>query len=170
MPQWAVAFLPLCNQSERFLCYTRTFNVYECVGCSDCPLREQCTKVKEGVPGRTATMRNGNNRKKIIKYLLSIEKAGAIYGKRKIGVELAFGFLKAYLCFTRFSVRGKEMVHNDLGFAFRVGSMRKYTDRNPSVGDKLCEDPKKRFPRPQSGDWNLFQSFELVMSQPHFRR
>jgi len=45
--------------------------------------------------------------KEYIREKLSEEKTGAIYRQRKIDVEPIFGFLKANLGFTRFSVRGK---------------------------------------------------------------
>ncbi|WP_144594477.1 transposase, partial [Priestia flexa] len=64
--------------------------------------------------------------KKSIQQLLSEEKTGKIYGKRKIDVEPVFGYLKANLRFTRMSVRGKENVKNELGFAFMAVNVRKY--------------------------------------------
>jgi len=53
-------------------------------------------------------------------------------------VEPIFGFLKANLCFIRFSVRGKEMVENELGFAFMAVNLRKYTamNTNPTIDDE----------------------------------
>jgi transposase len=45
-------------------------------------------------------------------------------------VEPVFGFLKANLRFTRLSrlsVRGKEKVKNELGFAFMAVNLRKIT-------------------------------------------
>ncbi|SDP43049.1 transposase, partial [Halobacillus aidingensis] len=68
---------------------------------------------------------------------LSDEKTGEIYGKRKVDVEPVFGFLKANLRFTRMSVRGKECVENELGFAFLAVNLRKYTARN---GNRLTND------------------------------
>jgi len=41
------------------------------------------------------------------------ETTGVIYRKRKIDVEPVFGFLKANLRFTRFSVRGESKVENE---------------------------------------------------------
>ena len=43
--------------------------------------------------------------KEYVRAKLSEEKTGSIYRKRKIDVEPVFGFLKANLSFTRFSVR-----------------------------------------------------------------
>ena len=53
-------------------------------------------------------------------------KTGAIYRRRKIEVEPIFGCLKANLRFTRFSVRGKSKVENEMGFALMAVNLRKY--------------------------------------------
>ncbi|HLR79812.1 MAG TPA: transposase, partial [Bacillota bacterium] len=45
----------------------------------------------------------------------------------KIDVEPVFGFLKANLSFSRFSVRGKSKVENELAFALMAVNLRKYT-------------------------------------------
>ncbi|MFD1446774.1 IS5/IS1182 family transposase, partial [Oceanobacillus profundus] len=47
------------------------------------------------------------------------------------------------LCFTRFSVRGKGKVENELGFAFMAVNLRKYTamNRNQTVDNK--NNPKQ---------------------------
>ena len=76
--------------------------------------------------------------------MLSDEKTGVIYGKRKIDVEPLFGFLKANLCFTRFSVRGKEQVCNDLGFALMAVNMRKYTAREALLGRATAPKSSKK--------------------------
>src|SRR5699024_10986910 len=68
--------------------------------------------------------------KSYTKQQLSEKETGEIYGKRKIEVEPAFGFLKANLSFTRMSVRGNEKVENELGFAFMAINLRKYTAMN----------------------------------------
>ncbi|WP_038111465.1 transposase, partial [Tuberibacillus calidus] len=65
--------------------------------------------------------------KEFIRQKLSEKETGEIYGKRKIDVEPVFGFLKANLRFTRLSVRGKEKVINELGFAFMAVNLRKIT-------------------------------------------
>ncbi|SFK93874.1 Transposase DDE domain-containing protein, partial [Trichococcus palustris] len=106
--------------------------------------------------------------KKIIKDLLSDEKTGAIYGKRKIDVEPVFGFLKANLCFTRFSVRGKEKVRNDLGFALMAVNMRKYAVQTALLGRESAPWPSKKGSNHQNSViGTFFNSFQLVMSQPH---
>src|SRR5699024_3288953 len=64
--------------------------------------------------------------KKMIREQLSDEEMGKLYGKRKIDVDPFFGFLKANLGFTRFSVRGKPKVENELGFALMAVNLRRY--------------------------------------------
>ncbi|WP_138090578.1 IS1182 family transposase [Halalkalibacterium halodurans] len=107
--------------------FTRAFKVYECEDCSGCPFRSQCTKAKEGHNRKIHYNEKWEQQKESIRQKLSEEKTGEIYGKRKIDVEPVFGFLKANLGFTRMSVRGKEKVKNELGFAFMAVNLRKYT-------------------------------------------
>lgn len=112
--------------------FKRTFNVYECEDCSNCPFRSQCTKAKEGHNRKIQYNQNWEQQKEYIKQQLSEEKTGEIYKKRKTDVEPVFGFLKANLRFTRLSVRGKKKVENELGLAFMAVNLRKYTATNPS--------------------------------------
>ncbi len=63
--------------------------------------------------------------KEYVREKLSEEKTGSIYRQRKI--EPVFGFLKANLRFTRFSVRGKSKVENEMGLALMAVNLRKYT-------------------------------------------
>jgi hypothetical protein len=53
-------------------------------------------------------------------------KNGSLYAKRKIDVEPVFGYLKANLSFTRFSVRGKAKVKRELGFILMAVNLRKW--------------------------------------------
>ena len=110
--------------------FTREFKVYECDDCTGCPFRSQCTKAKEGHNRTIRYNEKWEQQKEYIRQQLSEEKTGEIYGKRKIDVEPVFGFLKANLHFTRMSVRGKEKVKNELGFAFMAVNLRKYTAMN----------------------------------------
>jgi len=64
--------------------------------------------------------------KEYVRAKLSEEKTGTIYRRRKIEVEPIFGFLKANLRFTRFSVRGKSRVENEMGFALLAVNLRKF--------------------------------------------
>ncbi|MBC1488177.1 transposase [Listeria sp. FSL L7-1485] len=56
-------------------------------------------------------------------------KTKKIYAQRKVDMEPAFGDLKASLRFTHLSVRGREKVKNELGFALLAVNLRKYTAR-----------------------------------------
>ncbi|KGX88891.1 IS1182 family transposase [Pontibacillus litoralis] len=118
--------------------FTRDFKVYECEDCSDCPLRDLCTKAKEGNHRKVYYNEKWETQKEYVRAKLSDEKTGEIYGKRKTDVEPVFGFLKANLGFTRLSVRNKEKVKNELGFAFMAVNLRKYTaiNNNPPIDDE----------------------------------
>lgn len=72
-------------------------------------------------------MKKWEAQKKTMGEQLSDEEMGKLYGKHKIDVEPFFGFLKANLGCTRFSVRGKTKVENELGFALMAVNLRKYT-------------------------------------------
>ncbi|USQ68624.1 IS1182 family transposase [Companilactobacillus allii] len=57
-------------------------------------------------------------------------KVGAkIYAQRKIDVEPVFGHLKAYLHFTRFTVRGTDKVKSQMGLALMAMNMGKLAKR-----------------------------------------
>lgn len=106
--------------------YERTFKVYECEDCSECPYRSQCTKAKEGNNRQLHVNEKWEKQKAYVKEKLSDENTGLIYGKRKIDVEPVFGNLKANLGFTRLSVRGKEKVSNEIGLALMAVNLRKF--------------------------------------------
>src|SRR5699024_7692343 len=106
--------------------------------------------------------------KEYVREKLSNEETGEIYGKRKIDVELVFGFLKANLGFTRMSVRGKPKVHNEMGFALMAVNLRKYSAINNENGIFSHKDIRK------NGcvyliliNTTVFVNLRLVMSQPH---
>lgn len=109
--------------------YERTFKVYECEDCSACPNRSQCTKAKEGKHRKVQINERWEKQKEYIKEKLSDEKTESIYARRKIDVEPVFGNLKANLGFTRFSVRGKEKVSNEMGLALMAVNLRKLTTK-----------------------------------------
>ena len=90
-------------------------------------LRSHCTKAKEGNNRRLLINKKWEEQKEYIRTKLSEEETVNIYKKRKIDVEPVFGFLKANLSFTRFSVRGKSKVENELAFALMAVNLRKYT-------------------------------------------
>lgn len=107
--------------------FKRHLKLYECEDCSNCPLRSQCTTAKSD--RNRVIQKNGNwdYFKAHVRELLASKETGDIYRRRKIDVEPAFGNLKANLGFTRFSVRGKEKVKNELGFALMAINLRKMT-------------------------------------------
>jgi transposase len=107
--------------------FKREFKVYECENCTGCPLRSSCTKAKEGNHRKVMVNEKWQQQKEYVKAKLSEEKTSSIYRQRKIDVEPVFGFLKANLRFTRFSVRGKSRVENEMGIALMAVNLRKYT-------------------------------------------
>ncbi|MFD1205689.1 transposase, partial [Sporosarcina contaminans] len=107
--------------------FTRNFKVYECEDCSGCPFRSLCTKAKEGNHRKLMVNEKWEQQKEYVRTKLSDEKTGSIYRQRKIDVEPVFGFLKANLRFTRFSVRGKSKVENEMGLALMAVNLRKFT-------------------------------------------
>ena len=107
--------------------FKREYKIYECENCTDCPFRSSCTKAKEGNHRKLMVNEKWEQQKEYVRAKLSDEKTGAIYRKRKIDVEPVFGFLKANLRFTRFSVRGKSKVENEMGLALMAVNLRKFT-------------------------------------------
>ena len=112
--------------------FQRNFKVYECENCTDCPLRSLCTKVKNGNNRKMAVNEKWEAQKEYVRAKLSEEKTNSIYRRRKIDVEPVFGFLKANLAFSRFSVRGKSKVNQEIGFALMAVNLRKYTANTTS--------------------------------------
>ncbi|MGG4170145.1 IS1182 family transposase [Rossellomorea vietnamensis] len=110
--------------------FERKFKIYECEDCLGCPFRSSCTKAKEGNNRKLMVNEEWEQQKEYVRSKLSEEKTGTIYRKRKIDVEPVFGFLKANLRFTRFSVRGKSKVENEMGFALMAVNLRKFIANN----------------------------------------
>ena len=109
--------------------FKREFKVYECEDCTGCPLRTYCTKSQEGNNRKLMVNEKWEQQKEYVRNKLSDEKTGSIYRQRKIDVEPVFGFLKANLGFSRFSVRGKSKVENEIGLALMAVNLRKYVAR-----------------------------------------
>ena len=107
--------------------YERTFRVYECEDCSECPYRSECTRAKDGNNRKLRINIKWEEQKAYVRKQLSEEHTGAIYARRKIDVDPVFGNLKANLGFVRFSVRGKEKVSNETGLALMAVNIRKFT-------------------------------------------
>src|SRR5690625_3546470 len=123
-----IHFSHLSNRKDKYG-FTRTYKVYESKDCSSCLLRAYCTRTKEN-NRRIYYNEKWEKQKAFIRDILSNETTGEIYGKRKIDVEPVFGFLKANLGFARFSVRSKQKVEQELGFAFMAVNLRKFTAMN----------------------------------------
>lgn len=143
--------------------FERTFKVYEAEDCTGCPFRDSCTKAKEGNNRRIYYNEKWESQKEYIRQLLSEEKTGEIYGKRKVDVEPVFGFLKANLHFTRMSVRGKDKVKNEMGFALMAVNLRKYTAMKQ--GPNMYE-PTKRSQLSFLIIRSAFYLIKVVLSQP----
>lgn len=58
---------------------------------------------------------------------LSTPEIQKIYMRRKVDVETVFGFMKAYLGFTRYTVRGLEKVRKQTGLLITAINMMKLT-------------------------------------------
>lgn len=113
--------------------YERTIDFYACEDCTNCSVREQCTKAKPGRNRMIQKNRRWETYKQAVQSLLCKDQTSALYKKRKTDVEPAFGFLKASLGFTRMSLRGKKKVQNELGFALMAVNLRKYTAKTESL-------------------------------------
>jgi transposase len=109
--------------------FERTFKVYECEDCTGCPLRKNCTKAQEGKNRQLMINEKWEQQKEYVRTKLSDEETATIYRQRKMDVEPVFGFLKANLGFTRFSVRGKSKAENEIGLALMAVNIRKYAAR-----------------------------------------
>lgn len=114
--------------------FSREFKVYECDDCTSCPFREQCNKSKNSRNRTLKINERLERQKEYVRTKLSEEEAGSIYCQRKIDVEPVFGFLKANLRFTRFTVRGKEKVRNEIAIALMAVNMRKIASQSLKIG------------------------------------
>lgn len=103
--------------------YETETRIYECIDCSDCPVKNQCTKAS----GNRRLQRNirleqfkADARKR-----LQTNEGRAIYGKRKIEVEPVFGHLKWNRDFKRFLLRGLDKVKIEWGIMAIAHNMMK---------------------------------------------
>ncbi|WP_245175432.1 IS1182 family transposase [Exiguobacterium alkaliphilum] len=106
--------------------FVRESRMYLSEDCGGCPFRDLCTKAEEGSHRQVGVNVAWEEQKHMTRTLLSDEKTGALYARRKTDVEPVFGYLKANLGFTRFSVRGKQRVRRELGFALMAVNLRKF--------------------------------------------
>ncbi len=160
-----VPFLNYSVQTDRYG-FTRYLKYDECEDCSSCSLRANCTRAKKESNRVLQKNRSWEYFKAYIDKRLKAAKTKKIYSQRKIDVEPAFGYLKASLRFTRLSVRGKEKVKNELGFALLAGNLRKYTakgSQNKYLFFIFNKNQKRK------SIWPIFASgfyFSRLMSQP----
>lgn len=124
-----VKFSRYTKEKDRYG-FIRHFKVYECEDCCGCSMRDLCTKAKEGNNRKVYINEKWEAQKEYVHAKLSEEKTAEIYRRRKVEVEPVFGSLKANLGFTRFSVRGRRKVKNELGFALMAVNLRKYAAIN----------------------------------------
>lgn len=115
--------------------FQRNLEMYQCEDCTDCPVRNLCTKAQSDKPRVIQKNPNLDYFQAYARELLSVKETGDIYRQRKIDVEPTFGNLKANLGFTRFLVRGKEAVENELGFALMAMNIKKYTKKRATTSD-----------------------------------
>lgn len=116
--------------------FKKQLKMYECESCFDCPVRNLCTRSKSNK--NRVIQKNGNWEyfKAHVRELLKEEFTGDIYRQRKIDVEPAFGNLKANLAFNRFSVRGKDKITQELGFALMALNLRKWRKNKKEIRQK----------------------------------
>ncbi|RKJ56093.1 IS1182 family transposase, partial [Butyricicoccus sp. 1XD8-22] len=93
--------------------YEQDFKIYECEDCTDCPLKELCTKAK----GNRQVHLNPvyEELKAKAKAALDDEQKAILYAKRKVDVETVFGDIKGNRSFTRFLLRGLTKVRTEFG-------------------------------------------------------
>ncbi|UVD80523.1 IS1182 family transposase [Myroides albus] len=100
-------------------------HLYQASNCLKCSLKELCNKAAEN---RTVSM---NHRlvqiKQHIRELLNSERGKYHRSKRPVEVEAVFGQLKSNNKFTRFTLRGLEMVEIEFGLMALAHNLRKLT-------------------------------------------
>lgn len=143
------------TQTDRYG-FTRYLKYYECEDCSSCSLRANCTRAKKESNRVLQKNRTWEYFKAYVDKRLKDTETMKIYAQRKIDVEPAFRYLKASLRFTRLSVRGKEKVKNELGFALMAVNLRKYTAKG-------SQDQYLFYFQPKTRSKNLFVRFSLLV-------
>src|SRR5690606_12585040 len=93
--------------------YIQDLKVYECEDCTDCPLKNGCTKAKGNRRVYWNTIYEEMKAK--VKAALDDEQKAALYAKRKVDVESVFGNIKGNLSFKRFLLRGLKKVQTEFG-------------------------------------------------------
>lgn len=93
--------------------YEVEYRVYESRDCSDCPIRDHCTRSKGN---RTLSVNfRWLELKEMARQNLCSEKGQKLRKKRSVDVESVFGRLKHNWSFRRFLLRGIKKVNTELG-------------------------------------------------------
>ena len=126
--------------------YTRTTDLgyeskvdrYECRGCSECPLKSECTKAKGN--RRIEVNHTLNEYKRQVRELLTSERGLYHRSQRPIEPEAVFGQIKDAHSFRRFRLRSLKkvnvefglvaMAHNILKLAKMITSKHKNSDNH----------------------------------------
>ena len=109
--------------------FVRNFKIYECEDCTGCPLREKCTKAKEGKNRRLNINPVWEYIKVKANEKIESEETALYYAQRKIDVETVFGNIKQNMKFRRFHVRGAEKIFKEVGLVFLAHNFRKLVTR-----------------------------------------
>lgn len=127
--------------------FEQSYKIYECEDCFDCPLQAQCTKAKGNRQVHWNTVFEEMKAK--AKTALECEEKAAIYAQRKIEVESVFGHIKGNRSFRRFSLRGLDKVHVELGIValahnlLKVAGIRQLFSREDSKNIKTGGEKRK---------------------------
>lgn len=103
--------------------YTGAYDIYECIDCSQCALKPDCTRAK----GNRRIQVNWNLRRLRTQArgnLLS-EEGKQLRSRRGVEVESVFGHIKHNMRFRRFMLRGLEKVTTEWGLLCLAHNMKK---------------------------------------------
>ena len=109
--------------------FVRNFKIYECEDCTGCPLRDKCTKAKEGKNRRLNINPTWEYIKIKAKEKIESKETAFYYAQRKTDVETVFGNIKQNMKFRRFHVRGAEKIFKEVGLVFLAHNFRKLVTR-----------------------------------------
>jgi len=102
------------------------FTRYGTSACAQCPVREHCTKNKNG---RRIKRYAGDEAKDALRQVMRDPRARKRYRKRQAMVEPVFGFIKRVLKFTRFRRRGLAKVRVEFALYAMAYNLRWLTNR-----------------------------------------
>ncbi|WP_407640130.1 IS1182 family transposase [Bacillus massiliglaciei] len=150
-----------CEQDDCFICpngrkvtlkkyqnkknqsgYEQSFKIYECEDCTDCPLKEKCTKAKGNRQVHWNTVFEEMKAK--AKTALECEEKATIYARRKVEVESVFGHIKGNRSFRRFSLRGLDKVHVEFGIVALAHNILKVAGIRQLLSEKNRKHTKAR--------------------------